>query len=566
MTGNFVLAQAVPPQLSPEQQEILRQRQQQERESFRRFQLELERFRTSDKQIKVPADPQKKKPLSSGPGRKCVTINSIVILSEVNLSRSEKDSLVSDFLGLCLTLGDLNQLLEVVGNYYIERGYSSSRPYLPAQNMSGGVLKIKVAIGTIEDIVFAQNDKGEKDGSSAEIFTAFPFLRGSLLNLRVLEQGLDQLNRLQSNNARMHFYPGREPGTTRVIISNPSPKKPWAASLSLDNSGSEAVDYLNYSAILSYDSLLKLGDFWSYSIQRNARDIGDNFSRSESLQFVQPFGDFTASAFVTNFSYLSTVKGQTSNFDNSGDSQTRNLGLKWLLSRDQSGKTQLSYDNKYRKSENYINDVRIITSSRMVSSHSLGLSHSRTVGSGSLHVSMSHLRGELSSLENTPLENQDQDPALDFAKTSLNIGYGLGFLLGEQRLSWNFSSQGQLSDDILFSGEEIGIGGQYSVRGFRKQSLAGDKGFYLRNEISWSLPSLDENQANHSLFLAYDLGSVSLNAEELEHRGGQLEGIAIGWRNYMQLLQLSLTYSQSTRWPRHFKREEAVWFSVAVSF
>ncbi len=497
-------------------------------------------------------------------GRKCITINSIVILSDINLSTSKQDSLFADFLGQCLILDDLNQLLRTVTDYYIENGYGVSRAYLPVQSMRGGVLKIKVIIGTIEDIVFAENDKGEKDGKSTEIFTAFPFLRGSLVNLRVLEQGLDQLNRLESNAARIHFYPGKKPGTTRVIISNPSQKKPWAASLSFDNNGSEAVDYLNYSAMLSYDSLLKLGDFWSYRIQRNARDIGDNFSRSEALQFVQPFGNFTASTFFTNFSYLSTIQGQVSSFDNSGFSQSKSLGLKWVFDRDQSSKTQLSYDNKYRKTKNYIGEVLIVTSSRMVSSHSLGLSHSYTMGHGSLHANVSHLWGRLSSLEDILLG--DQDPALDFAKTSLNFGCVLGFRLGKQRLRWSFASQGQLSDDILFSGEQIGIGGLHSVRGFRKQSLAGDQGFYLRNEISWVLPSFDENQVNHSLFLAYDLGAVSSNVRELKDRGGQLEGLAIGWRKYMPLLQLFLIYSKSTRQPRHFKREDVVWFSIEVSF
>ena len=62
----------------------------------------------------------------------------------------------------------------------------------------------------------------ELDSSAAgvNLTTAFPFLKGKLLQLRDLEQGLDQINRLPSNRATMQLVPADEVGGTKVMIFN----------------------------------------------------------------------------------------------------------------------------------------------------------------------------------------------------------------------------------------------------------------------------------------------------------------------------------------------------------
>ncbi len=40
------------------------------------------------------------------------------------------------------------------------------------------------------------------------------------LGLRDLEQGLDQINRLQSNHAPLDIVPGQAPGSSRIVVSN----------------------------------------------------------------------------------------------------------------------------------------------------------------------------------------------------------------------------------------------------------------------------------------------------------------------------------------------------------
>ena len=47
----------------------------------------------------------------------------------------------------------------------------------------------------------------------------------------------------------------------------------------------------------------------------------------------------------------------------------------------------------------------------------------------------------------------------------------------------------------FFPGEQFGIGGLYSVRAFKEQSLSGDRGFYVRNELHWNPAGLENSVA-----------------------------------------------------------------------
>jgi hemolysin activation/secretion protein len=48
----------------------------------------------------------------------------------------------------------------------------------------------------------------------------------------------------------------------------------------------------------------------------------------------------------------------------------------------------------------------------------------------------------------------------------------------------------QLSNNNLFGSEQISIGGYTTVRGFREQNIAGEKGFYWRNKLQFNLGSI----------------------------------------------------------------------------
>ncbi|HBP8911605.1 TPA: ShlB/FhaC/HecB family hemolysin secretion/activation protein, partial [Escherichia coli] len=58
------------------------------------------------------------------------------------------------------------------------------------------------------------------------------------------------------------------------------------------------------------------------------------------------------------------------------------------------------------------------------------------------------------------------------------------------RVWWLTSAYAQWSPDRLHGVEQLSLGGESSVRGFKEQYISGNNGGYLRNELSWSLFSL----------------------------------------------------------------------------
>ena len=123
-------------------------------------------------------------------------------------------------------------------------------------------------------------------------------------------------------------------------------------------------------------------------------------------------------------------------------------------------------------------------------------------------------------------------PFIEISLKPRTLCYHLPFSLElanrKHALQWKSSFQGQSTTDILFSGEQLSIGGEQSVRGFKDISINGDIGFTFRNEIHWLIPKSDLlfkkdtlSKIQHSIFMAYDLAKVFSNSETESEIGGQ---------------------------------------------
>ena len=148
-------------------------------------------------------------------GAACHDVTELRIEGAAHLADATRASLARAFTGRCLGANELEALLGTLTRDYIERGFVTSRVYLPPQDLRTGVLRLRVVEGTIGKYELAQVGAPRE---SAWLRGAFPARPGELLNLRDLEQGLDQLNQLQSNHATLDLQPGAEPGQSVVFF------------------------------------------------------------------------------------------------------------------------------------------------------------------------------------------------------------------------------------------------------------------------------------------------------------------------------------------------------------
>jgi len=95
----------------------------------------------------------------------------------------------------------------------------------------------------------------------------------------------------------------------------------------------------------------------------------------------------------------------------------------------------------------------------------------------------------------------------------------------------------QYSDVALFGTQQIFLGGMSSVRGFNEGGIAGDSGFYLRNELAWhNAPAWLDARIEPYVFL--DGGKAHLVAQ-----GGwpTLVGAGLGVRAQWKVRQQMLS-------------------------
>src|SRR5690606_20767123 len=146
---------------------------------------------------------------------RCFDIHTITIEGARYISRDRLDTIGNAYRNLCLNLQDINELLKKITTLYYDKGLITSRAFVQPQNLREGQLVILVVEGKLESL-----ESVDGNLSKHQLYGAFPVADQQLLNLRDLEQGLEQLNRLQQNRVEMDLEPGNQPGDTRVLIRN----------------------------------------------------------------------------------------------------------------------------------------------------------------------------------------------------------------------------------------------------------------------------------------------------------------------------------------------------------
>jgi hemolysin activation/secretion protein len=77
--------------------------------------------------------------------------------------------IVASFEGQCLAPVQLNELLKQLTQYYLDRGYITTRAYLPEQNLSSGELTLQIIEGRLDGF-----ERGPHAPSEREIAMTFP--------------------------------------------------------------------------------------------------------------------------------------------------------------------------------------------------------------------------------------------------------------------------------------------------------------------------------------------------------------------------------------------------------
>lgn len=494
---------------------------------------------------------------------RCFDIGQIRLEGARLLDQADQTRILEPFAGQCLGVGKLNELLKAITQFYIDRGYVTSRAYLPQQDLSSGELRVIVAEGRLEGL-----DSSEL-ASDRELVMGFPGQTGEVLDLRELEQLVDQLNRLPSRQAQLELVPGQDVGGSRVRLQGQR-SKPWRAGLSRNNDGQESTGEQQWGLNFDWDSPLGLADQLSLRATRDAVSDSYRHSHSQSLIYQVPYGWWNFSYSYSQSYYRTQSDGNGFTFDQDGDSKTHALRGERVLHRDAVSKTAFSLGVSHLRSNNFILGNRIDTSSTRLSEAQLGFNHGRRIGTAFVNADIGWQRGIGAFDAQRAGDPQGSQPVARYNKYSLTLSYLQPFELWGESFSFDSLAYGQKSEDVLFSPQRISIGGISSVRGFKEESLSGDTGGYWRNQLRWRRPVTWEVLwpfvHEYSLAFAYDVGVIHGGRYNPEQRG-RMSGNALEFALRGQNLATSVSFAHSLERPDAISHgERPVYFRLDLFF
>lgn len=523
----------------------------------------------------TPNDTPLLKPDQSQPqpvkGR-CFDIKRVNVEGVSLLARPSLNLLLKPYQNTCIGLADINSLLKSITNLYVEKGYITSRVYVPEQNISGTkVLRLVAAEGALSDVYL----NGKPTDYPGLLGSAFPGLKGKPVNIRDVEQGLDQINRLSSNNAKTTMLPGKEPGTSILNVEN-KPDKPWSFSLTNNNLGQKSTGYSKSAMALRLDNLFKLNDLIALTYERSGPDFpwphdGIGYSNSISGSFSVPYGYWTLTTNGSYYKYRSLISGNFNNIDTSGNSSQFGLNVDRVILRDQHSITTLNMGLIYKETNNFVMGNQTEVGSRQYTVGNLGLSHSRRMLGGLWVFDANYAQGlgMFGSVKHGTPGAGDADPT--FSKFSGTMSVNKPFEVSGQNFQFSSMVNGQYSPDNMFGAEQISLGGYSSVRGTRDNLLFGNNGFFIRNELVWrTKPWANNAVASKRLgefrpYVGLDYGQV-FKQSQFGIEGGDVAGWTVGARLAGGNISADIGFSQLFKNTNETGRKNIFFISTSLKW
>jgi hemolysin activation/secretion protein len=419
-------------------------------------------------------------------------VDHIEFLGDTVLPVAELDVVTHPFIGKKLGRDRFNLLLRRITEAFIEHGLITTRAYLGQQNLGTGTLKINVVAGRVS--AFTLNGKPlrprdpavpwyhtEGGGLLTDAGTAWAFAssRGDVLRLPDLEQGVDQINRLRRNQAEIQIMPGETPGDSIVAIKNTSGDRVFY-DLGMDNYGSSQTGTLRYRAGVEADNVIGLQESLSFNY------VGTQDSNAVVFSGAVPYGYQTFSYTTSLSDYQQTISDVALL---QGRTFSQILGWNDVLSRSRSGRTSIDVTLTKMRTERSINGIELSPQNLTVAR--VGVSTLRrfvmndqgAAATFDLGVSQG-LPWLAASHDASSIDREQAHSQFTLLDSTGTLQFSLGTLAGS---AWTYRGtlRAQLSRVALFGNEQIFLGGMSSVRGFTEGGIAGDSGFYLRNETAW---------------------------------------------------------------------------------
>lgn len=457
-------------------------------------------------------------PAATGGGGPKFEIRKFEVEGVTLLPQSRIDAALKPFTGPGRDFGDVQKALEVLEKLFVDQGYGSVQVLLPEQELEQGTVKFKV----VEPKLAKVTVEGNKAFSEENIRRSLPALKeGSAPNSNRIASDLRVANENPAKGTTVLLRAGSNEGDVDAVV-RVAEEKVTRYSVSLDNTGAGGSG--SYRFGLGMQSSNVWGRDHVFSAQAitspDERNHFQGYSRDVAIfgaQYHIPLYslgdsmDFTAGYSNVNSGVVQNIFNVSGRGKVAGIRYTHNLP-KWSNVEQ---KVVWAWD--YRAYENNVTPVngggqQIIPD---ITIHPMSLTYAATYRGQN-----DELNGYLSYNQNIPGGSDGDSASFEASRFGARPAYTL-WRYGATYLrsfagDWQgrINVAGQVTRDRLVTGEQFGIGGAFSVRGFSERQFANDSGIFANFEVYTpeiaSLFKLDNS--NKLRFLAfYDIGHVVRN-------------------------------------------------------
>jgi hemolysin activation/secretion protein len=401
------------------------------------------------------------------------------------LPQEDVERAVAPFTGPGRDFGDVQRALEALEALYHERGYNVVTVQLPEQELNGGVVRLNVLQTRIGKVSVS----GNRAFDSANIRRSLPALvEGQTPNLKNISANLKLANENPAKRVKLSLEGGQVEDTVDARIEVED-ERPWTVMANFDNTGTRETGKTHAGAVLQHANLWGRDHVASLQYTTTVEEpsqvgvwgIGYHvpfYAQGGALDLYASYSDVD-SGVVTAGLFDLAVSGRGAVY---GARYSQVLAKRLLAGRELEGRIVYGFETKA-----YKNSVRLFDQDfgNDVTVRPLSIGYVGRVGldNGEANFTATLLR-------NIPGGSRGSKEDFAAARAGARAGYtALRFAgawthaLGASDWQARLFANGQYSGDALVSGEQFGMGGSTSVRGFEERALSLDTGAGLNLEL-----------------------------------------------------------------------------------
>ena len=496
----------------------------------------------------------------------CIDIKSIHLIGDsaeqfqwaIKAVDYTEEGTIDKAIGSCLTNERVKVLMYRIQNAIVARGFITTRVLMGRENhMKEGILEFTLLPGRIRYIQLAPDTT-----SRATQWNAFSIKSVDLLNLRDLEQALENFKRVPSVEADIEIVavvgPGVQQGQSDLIIQWKQ-NFPLRVTVSIDDSGTKAMGKYQGNVAVSYDHPLMLNDLLYLSLNHDlgvGRPSGHG-TRGYTAYYSLPMGYSMLGLTTSKNQYHQLVPSVSQAYLYSGESYNHEIKLSRVVYRDAVRKTTLSLGGWGRSSNNFIDDAEIKVQHRRMAGWTFGLAHRAFIDRATIDLNLHYRRGTL-ALGSLVGSEGGVHPKIMTTTVELN----LPFQLVDHYFRYNSVWQAQWNQGPLGPQDRFAIGGRYTVRGFNGENqLLAEHGWVIRNNLGLVL-----RQGFPELYMGVDYGQVG-GPSSHNLIGHYLSGTVMGVRQNAKAFSYDVFVGRPLFKPNGFDTPSSVaGFSLSISF